>query len=111
MPNLSQIHFDLGQDEDLCTDLRNAFSKSKMTLPVKVLKLSRAPNAGFIIKSCPNLRTLIAVGLDQKWRRTFAPLLYTKTLHRLEIDTAENWTQRRIEGMTCSTNILVVDLD
>ena len=99
MPNLIELHFDLCHDEDLCSKLRLAFTVNDLTLPVKTLKLSQAPNAAFVLQACHSLETFIAANLNRKWKRTFSPLLSLTTLRRLEIETMENWTARRLEGM------------
>ena len=106
MPSLTQFHLDLCNDEDLCMKLRSAFIVAHLVLPVKVLKLSRAPNAGFIVQACPSLETFLAANLNKKWKRTFAPLLSTTTIQRLEITTSENWTPRRIKGNYSSYALL-----
>ena len=99
LPRLVELHIDFNFNEQLCSNLRKAFTNRELTLPVKTLGLVEAPNAAFAIESCPHLRTLIATKLEERWTETLAPLLTMTALHQLEIYPDEfSWTYSDIRG-------------
>ncbi len=99
MTNLSELNLNFDLNESISSALCEAFQSSKAEFPsIQTLELLRVPNAAFILKACPSLKTLVTSHLKIGWKKTLGPIPSMKSLTRFEMDPDESWTVKRLEG-------------
>ncbi|KAJ9605887.1 hypothetical protein H2200_009736 [Cladophialophora chaetospira] len=92
MPQLSQLKMDFNNSHAAMNQLRREFLSVDANLPtIDVLHLQKARNSDFILKACPQLKTLVVEHCTIQWQDTFAALSSVVTLRQLEINAWSLW--------------------